>query len=130
MEVSCHGTTPVPHSYQRERAQTSHQKNHAHCAEIGVTQLNPLGNVSSIKGASVLKLKRKRGKKMVPKKATARNKDKKGHTSENVLVISLPAKEGRKIKLALKSLAQENYRSLSNQVSVILSEYLEESGKL
>ena len=74
---------------------------------------------------------------MVTKKATAKSKlirslqhKEKGSASESVLVISLPSKEGRKIKSALKSLAEKNFRSLSNQVSVILCEHLEKIGKL
>ena len=50
---------------------------------------------------------------------------------QNNLVLSLPGgDEGKRIKDALKDIATDNHRSLSNQVSLILIRFLKEEGKM
>lgn len=44
---------------------------------------------------------------------------------QNNLVLSLPSgAEGQRMKESLRKLASENHRSISNQVSIILRDYL------
>jgi hypothetical protein len=51
--------------------------------------------------------------------------------AQNNLVLSLPpGDDGKRMKESLRKLAGENHRSLSNQVSVILREYLKEENRL
>jgi len=50
---------------------------------------------------------------------------------QNNLVLSLPpGEDGKRMKESLRKLASENHRSLSNQVSVILREYLKGENRL
>ena len=50
---------------------------------------------------------------------------------QNNLVLSLPGgDEGRRMKEALRDLASENHRSISNQVSLILRDFLRDKEML
>ena len=44
------------------------------------------------------------------------------------LIISLPFKGGLEVREALKNMAEDNSRSLSNQTFIVLKEYLEKEG--
>ena len=58
----------------------------------------------------------------VPSTATAEEKT---HSKQNNLVISLPrGEEGLAIRAGIKKIAAENHRSVSNQVSVILRDFI------
>ena len=45
--------------------------------------------------------------------------------AQNMLVISMPKGSGSELKVRLKKLAERNHRSLSNMVTFILTDYMD-----
>jgi hypothetical protein len=59
-----------------------------------------------------------------------KKKSRNGSYKQVNMMVSLPTQDGIKIKGALKEIADENSRSVSNLVTLVLREYLVREGRL